>query len=87
MMLMEPIYEQDFHDGSYGFRPKRSPHHAMDALWKETTRIGGGLILEVDLRKPPMPVERATLWFTRISGISLATGYVMAWCDALSANG
>ncbi len=23
----------------------------MDALWKETTRIGGGWILEVDLRK------------------------------------
>jgi RNA-directed DNA polymerase len=51
VMLMESIYEQDFHDGSYGFRPKRSPHNAMDALWKETMRIGGGWILEVDLRK------------------------------------
>ncbi len=51
VMLLEPIYEPDFHDGSYGFRPKRSPHQAMDALWKETTRIGGGWILEVDLRK------------------------------------
>jgi RNA-directed DNA polymerase len=51
VMLLEPIYEQDFHDGSYGFRPKRSPHHAMDVLWKETMRIGGGWILEVDLRK------------------------------------
>jgi group II intron reverse transcriptase/maturase len=51
VMLLEPIYEQDFHDGSYGFRPKRSPHHAMDALWRETRRIGGGWILEVDLRK------------------------------------
>ncbi|KKM91328.1 hypothetical protein LCGC14_1229690 [marine sediment metagenome] len=51
VMLLEPIYEQDFHDGSYGFRPKRSPHHAMDSLWKETMRIGGGWILEVDLRK------------------------------------
>jgi len=57
VMLLEPIYEQDFHDGSYATihytgRPKRSPHHAMDALWKETRRIGGGWILEVDLRKP-----------------------------------
>ncbi len=51
VMLLESIYEQDFHDGSYGFRPKRSPHHAMDVLWKETMRIGGGWILEVDLRK------------------------------------
>jgi group II intron reverse transcriptase/maturase len=51
VMLLEPIYEQDFHDGSYGFRPRRSPHDAMDVLRKETTRIGGGWILEVDLRK------------------------------------
>ena len=51
VMLLEPIYEQDFHEGSYGFRPKRSPHHAMDSLRKETMRIGGGWILEVDLRK------------------------------------
>jgi group II intron reverse transcriptase/maturase len=51
VMLLEPIYEQDFHDGSYGFRPGRSAHQALDELWKETTRIGGGCILEVDLRK------------------------------------
>ena len=51
VMLLEPIYEQDFHDGSYGFRPKRSPHDALNAIWKETRRIGGGWILEVDLRK------------------------------------
>lgn len=51
VMLLESIYEQDFHDGSYGFRPKRSAHDAMDALWKETMRISGGWILEVDLRK------------------------------------
>jgi len=51
VMLLESIYEQDFHDGSYGFRPKRSAHDAMDSLWKETMRISGGWILEVDLRK------------------------------------
>jgi len=73
LMLLESIYEQDFHKGSYGhnpgsWRPKRSPHQAMDALWKETMRIGGGWILEVDLRKPPMPAERAILWFTLTSG-------------------
>ena len=51
VMVLESIYEQDFHDGSYGFRPKRSAHDAMDALRKETLRISGGWILEVDLRK------------------------------------
>ena len=28
-MLLEAIYEQDFCDASYGFRPGRSPHHAL----------------------------------------------------------
>ena len=28
-MLLEAIYEQDFYDGSYGFRPGRSPHEAL----------------------------------------------------------
>ena len=28
-MLLEPIYEQDFHDCSYGFRPGRSAHQAL----------------------------------------------------------
>jgi len=31
-MLLGAIYEQDFHGGSYGFRPGRSPHQALAAL-------------------------------------------------------
>ena len=31
-MLLEAIYEQDFYDCSYGFRPGRSPHAALHAL-------------------------------------------------------
>ena len=31
LMLLEPIYEQDFRDCSYGFRPGRSTHQAIDA--------------------------------------------------------
>ena len=29
VMLLEPIYEQDFHDGSFGFRPKRRAHSGL----------------------------------------------------------
>jgi len=32
VMLLEPVYEQEFLDCSYGFRPGRSPHQALDAL-------------------------------------------------------
>ena len=50
-MVLEPIYEHDFHDCSYGFRPQRSAHQAIQALWDQTMRTGGGWILEVDIRK------------------------------------
>ena len=51
VMVLEPIYEQDFCDCSYGFRPGRSAHQALEALWKQTMDSHGGWILEVDIRK------------------------------------
>jgi group II intron reverse transcriptase/maturase len=50
-MILEPIYEQDFHAGSYGFRPGRSAHQALDALRGWLNRQGGGWVLDVDVRK------------------------------------
>jgi group II intron reverse transcriptase/maturase len=32
VMLLSAVYEQDFHDCSYGFRPGRSPHQALTKL-------------------------------------------------------
>ncbi len=51
VMVLESIYEQDFYDGSYGFRPSRSAHQALESLWTQTMKTGGGWILEVDIRK------------------------------------
>jgi group II intron reverse transcriptase/maturase len=51
VMILEAIYEQDFYDCSYGFRRGRSAHQALESLWKQTMRTGGGWILEVDIRK------------------------------------
>jgi RNA-directed DNA polymerase len=51
VMLLGPIYEQDFDAGSYGFRPGRSAHQALEDLWRRTMDSGGGWILEVDIRK------------------------------------
>jgi len=50
-MLLEPIYEQDFLECSYGFRPGRSPHQALDTIWQETMGMRGGWIIDVDIRK------------------------------------
>ena len=51
VMLLEPIYERDFLDSSYGFRPGRSAHQALDSFWKQTMNCRGGWILEVDIQK------------------------------------
>lgn len=51
VMLLEPIYEQDFLDCSYGFRPGRSQHQALEKVWTELTRMQGGWVLEVDIRR------------------------------------
>jgi group II intron reverse transcriptase/maturase len=51
VMLLEPIYEQDFVHGSYGFRPGRGAHQALERLWKETMNADGGWVLEVDISK------------------------------------
>jgi RNA-directed DNA polymerase len=50
-MALEPIYEQDFLTCSYGFRPGRSAHQALQALWQQLAQMGGGWVLDVDVRK------------------------------------
>ena len=51
VMLLEPIYEQDFYDCSYGFRPQRSAHDALESFSKQTMWSGVSCVLEVDIRK------------------------------------
>lgn len=50
-MLLEAVYEQDFLDCSFGFRPGRSAHQALRALRSGLMAMGGGWIVEVDIRK------------------------------------
>lgn len=50
-MLMEPVFEVDFYDHSYGFRPGRSAHDALESLQKQLWALrGGGWVLDVDIR-------------------------------------
>jgi group II intron reverse transcriptase/maturase len=48
-MLLEAIYEQDFYDGSYGFRPGRSPHKALHELRERCMNEGIGWIVDADV--------------------------------------
>lgn len=51
VMALEPIYEQEFQDCSYGFRPGRSVHDALGAFRDQAMKMAGGWVLEVDIRK------------------------------------
>jgi retron-type reverse transcriptase len=50
LMVLEPLYELEYYDCSYGFRPERSVHQALKELWQTVTLMGGCTILEVDIR-------------------------------------
>jgi len=50
VMVLEPLYEQDFQDCSYGFRPRRSAHQALENL-REELMPHGGWVLEVDIQR------------------------------------
>lgn len=49
-MVLEEVYEVDFFDFSYGFRPKRSQHMAIKALSDQLRETNGGWVLEVDVQ-------------------------------------
>lgn len=51
VMVLEAVYEQDFLDCSYGFRPGRSAHQALKAVWDESMRVEGGFVLELDIQR------------------------------------
>jgi retron-type reverse transcriptase len=45
------VYEQDFLDCSYGFRPKRSAHLALEELREVAMQMRGGWVVEVDIKQ------------------------------------
>ena len=49
-VVLSAIYEQDFLGFSYGFRPERSQHHALDALWVGLMRKKLHWVLDADIR-------------------------------------
>jgi len=50
-MALEPLYEQEFYDCSYGFRPGRSQHMAITKMRNELMKMNGGWIIDIDIKK------------------------------------
>lgn len=61
LMVLEPVYEQVFYDGSYGFRPGRSAHQALEALWHSIMRFKDVWLIELDIQSFFDHVDHAQL--------------------------
>jgi RNA-directed DNA polymerase len=48
-MLLEAVYEQDFHEFSYGFRTGRSPHQALHELREQCLNQNISWIIDADI--------------------------------------
>jgi group II intron reverse transcriptase/maturase len=60
-MVLEAVYEQDFMECSYGFRPGRSAHQMLAAVRETTMQMNGAWVLEVDIKSFFDTVDHACL--------------------------
>ncbi|MBW6492547.1 MAG: group II intron reverse transcriptase/maturase [Lentimicrobium sp.] len=51
LQVLDPVFEQDFFDFSYGFRRGKSQHDAVDYLWKQIYQQNIGWVIDLDIRK------------------------------------
>ena len=73
--VLNAVYEADFRGFSYGFRPGRSPHHALDALATGTERRKVNWILDADIRDFFTSLDHG--WLERFLGHRIADKRVL----------
>jgi RNA-directed DNA polymerase len=62
-IVLEPIFEADFLSTSYGFRPGRSAHHALETIRQTVTWRGRQWVLDTDIRSCFDEIDHdALLW-------------------------
>lgn len=49
LLILEPVFEEDFLDCSYGYRPKRTAHQALDAI-ERNLKEGRTTVYDADLK-------------------------------------
>jgi RNA-directed DNA polymerase len=70
--VLNAIYETDFLGFSYGFRPGRSPHHALDALYTGLLTKKVNWVLDLDIKGFFDGLSHE--WWSSSSSIGLRTG-------------
>jgi RNA-directed DNA polymerase len=51
LQVLDPIFDPTFSNSSYGFRPGRSPHMALEQARKYVAQEGRGFVVDLDLEK------------------------------------
>ncbi len=68
-IVLEPIFEADFSPLSFGFRPKRSAHQALEAV-RQTANKGAVWVLDADIKAASTRSTRTPSWLRSSAGWS-----------------
>jgi len=77
--VLNAVYEVDFRGFSYGFRPGRSPHDALDALRVGITTRRVNWVLDADIRDFFGQLDR--VWLRRFLQHRIADERLLRWID------
>ncbi len=83
--VLNAVYEADFRGFSYGFRPGRSPHNALDALTAGIYRRNVNWVLDADIRDFFGQLDRG--WLRRFLRHRIADERVLRLVDKWLAAG
>jgi RNA-directed DNA polymerase len=83
LLVLGPIYEPDFHPRSYGFRPGRNAHQALDEI-VHALRSGRLEVVDADLSKyfDTIPHDRLMQLVARRTSDGSLLHLVRQWLDA-----
>jgi group II intron reverse transcriptase/maturase len=75
-LVIEPIFEADFEDCSYGFRPKKDAHQAVGAI-REALRNGHPYVFDADLSQyfDTIPHSKLLILVAR----RISDRHILAW--------
>lgn len=83
VLLVEPVFEREFLDCSYGFRPGRSGHQAVRAA-RDAIMSGHHWIIDLDIRKyfDSIPHQPLREMFRRRIGDGVLNRLILGWLKA-----
>jgi group II intron reverse transcriptase/maturase len=83
LLVLAPVFEADFHPNSFGFRPKRNAHQALDAII-EALRRGKLEVVDADLSKyfDTIPHDRLMKLLARRTSDGSILHLLRQWLDA-----